>query len=372
MDLYPKPWLKRLAPVVMTTVLTPATIAAPALPALTTLTKGLKLQTDAITVSGLSSGAFMALQLHIIYSNRIKGAGVIAGGPYRCAEGIYQGSYFDPSGLYTPTTVCTNTNPLYPFAGPPELAFSLKETQAMAEKQLIDNPENLAKGKVWLFGGIKDTTVPPEVVDVTANYYRHFMPETQLKVVHHPKAGHAMITEKFGNACSVSKSPYISQCGFDAAGELLQFLLGDLKPKAEKVPSTSLYTFSQLDYFNNRDPSTSLNPQGHIYIPQACLEGEPCRLHIALHGCQQSEDFGNRSFFEDAGYNEWAETNNIIVLYPQTRAWKSTLWMGAMSNPKGCWDWWGYSGSDYATKRGKQARAIASMVNSIMRSKVLQ
>ena len=39
------------------------------------------------TVSGLSSGAFMAVQMHVAFSDRIAGAGVIAGGPYGCAQG---------------------------------------------------------------------------------------------------------------------------------------------------------------------------------------------------------------------------------------------------------------------------------------------
>src|SRR5260370_40451679 len=40
-----------------------------------------------LTVSGVSSGGYMAVQLHIAHSERVKGAGVIAGGPYYCAMG---------------------------------------------------------------------------------------------------------------------------------------------------------------------------------------------------------------------------------------------------------------------------------------------
>jgi len=40
------------------------------------------------TVSGLSAGGFMAVQLHVAYSATFaKGAGVVAGGPFYCAEG---------------------------------------------------------------------------------------------------------------------------------------------------------------------------------------------------------------------------------------------------------------------------------------------
>ena len=39
------------------------------------------------TVSGLSSGGFMAVQMHVAYSGTFaKGAGIVAGGPFYCAE----------------------------------------------------------------------------------------------------------------------------------------------------------------------------------------------------------------------------------------------------------------------------------------------
>ena len=47
-----------------------------------------KLGTDvaSTSVSGLSSGAFMAVQIEVAHSKDIKGAGIVAGGPYACAE----------------------------------------------------------------------------------------------------------------------------------------------------------------------------------------------------------------------------------------------------------------------------------------------
>jgi hypothetical protein len=39
-----------------------------------------------VAVSGISSGAFMAVQLHVAYSSVFKGVGVLAGGPYYCSE----------------------------------------------------------------------------------------------------------------------------------------------------------------------------------------------------------------------------------------------------------------------------------------------
>jgi poly(3-hydroxybutyrate) depolymerase len=38
------------------------------------------------TVSGLSSGAFFASQYHVAFSSEVAGAGIVAGGPYYCAQ----------------------------------------------------------------------------------------------------------------------------------------------------------------------------------------------------------------------------------------------------------------------------------------------
>jgi hypothetical protein len=40
-----------------------------------------------VTVSGLSSGAYMAVQHGVIYSSKVLGVGAVAGGPFWCAGG---------------------------------------------------------------------------------------------------------------------------------------------------------------------------------------------------------------------------------------------------------------------------------------------
>jgi hypothetical protein len=34
-------------------------------------------------------------------------------------------------------------------------------------------------------------------------------------------------------------------------------------------------------------------------------------------------------------------------------------------NPNGCWDWWGYSGEDYATKKGAQMQAVKQLIEAV-------
>ena len=83
-----------------------------------------------------------------------------------------------------------------------------------------------------------------------------------------------------------------------------------------------------------------------------------CRLHIAFHGCLQSQEVVGDAWYGHAGYNKWAATNRIIVLYPQTKASDVDP-----LNPDGCWDWWGYTGTDFNTRSGKQIVAVQKMID---------
>jgi len=40
-----------------------------------------------VTVSGISAGGSMATQLHLAFSSKISGCGIVAGPPYYCAQG---------------------------------------------------------------------------------------------------------------------------------------------------------------------------------------------------------------------------------------------------------------------------------------------
>ena len=100
-------------------------------------------------------------------------------------------------------------------------------------------------------------------------------------------------------------------------------------------------------------------------MPASCSAGALCRLHVAFHGCEQFEERIGDAFFAHAGYNYWAESNGIVVLYPQTTAWSESSFP-ISENPKGCWDWWGYSGNNYYTKSGNQIRAVAKMINELI------
>ena len=73
------------------------------------------------------------------------------------------------------------------------------------------------------------------------------------------------------------------------------------------------------------------------------------------------------TFLRDAGYNAWADANNVIVLYPQATPWlRASDFSQLSANPQGCWDWWGYSGDDYFGRDGRQMRAVKSMIDRML------
>ena len=63
----------------------------------------LKIDAGQTSVSGVSSGGYMAVQLHVAYSATFKkGVGVVAAGPFNCAEGSVVDANQD--GYYPQTT----------------------------------------------------------------------------------------------------------------------------------------------------------------------------------------------------------------------------------------------------------------------------
>lgn len=331
----------------------------------------LDLDRGAISISGLSSGGYMAQQFHVAHAAHVMGVAILAGGPYRCAAGVYPPySWFDASGLYAATSRCSNTNPYWIYQGPPDLEASLRATRTEAAAGAIDDPHGMRGDRVWLFSGGQDDTVPPGVVEVLERYYQQFVDAADIQHERIEGAGHAMITEDRGDTCGASAPPFVNDCDFDAAGSLLRHLYGELRRPAAHDQVTAPLAFDQSMFFARDDASVSLHATGYLYVPDRCLHGARCRLHVAFHGCRQQHEQVGDAFVAGAGYNRWAQSNGIVVLYPQTIAWGGGVF-GSDANPRGCWDWWGYSGSAYHRKDGKQIRAVAAMINALLGAEVL-
>ncbi len=350
-------WCRRVALVVASLCGAEPLAAAPDTPAPAEPLPRLCTEAGTVTVSGVSSGGFLAHQLHVAHSATIAGAGIFAAGPYACAGSGY------PASMLRALTVCSDIPDLLPFMGPPRVERSIEAARTAADAGSIDALSGLAGDRVFLFSGLKDTLVPSSVVASVGDFY-HAFGAGNVAFVNTIAAAHAMVTPDFGNPCDTTKSPFLNACAFDLAGATLQGLVGPLAPPSE--PQGRLVAFDQRSFADPRR-STGLADTGYLYVPRDCESGAGCRLHVALHGCAQTASLIGDAFYRHAGYNRWAESNRIVILYPQAAA-ITRRFLGfeiPWPNPQGCWDWWGFTGADYATRTGPQIAAIQAMITQL-------
>ncbi|HEU0153665.1 MAG TPA: PHB depolymerase family esterase [Arenimonas sp.] len=328
----------RLAGVASTLVL--AACAAPSAPPLPSLA----LDPDRIAVAGVSSGAYQATQVHLAFSDRLRGAVLVAGGPYGCAGGQ----------LDTALGPCMKAEPFTP--DPARLAGKVRER---AEAGDLAPLAGLAGDRVLALHGRDDGTVAEGVSRASLGVYEQLVPQVPDLALRWDGArefGHVMPTAASGVDCRAGGAPHLGACGFDAAGEALAWLYGP--SAAPGVATGELRVFDQTPYVPAAgDPL--LADRGWLYVPAACAAGETCGAVVVFHGCEQDIGRLGDRFARESGFNRWADVMRLVVLYPQARSSYLPL------NPKACWDWWGYTGPDYDTRRGLQLRWLASAMAAL-------
>ena len=320
-----------------------------------------------VTVAGISSGGYMAVQLQVAFSQSIFGTAVFAGGPYYCAQGS----------VNTALGYCESGSGI-------PLQTLIDYTNYQAANGKIDPTSHLANKPIYMFSGTNDTTVRQGVMNMLQQYYETYTNSSNIAYNQSMPAAHGWISPDGPNSCTSSYIPYINNCGMDAEHTFLTNFYGSLNPKNTGTQNpfatgvnanlTNLYgslnatntgtlsgsyiQFDQNPFVSGGNAKNySMDSTGWLFVPQNCTNGQSCRLVVALHGCQQYQGIIQQQFVQKSGINEWADTNNIIVLYPQAT--------NSSSNPLGCWDWWGYLSSDYALKSAPQMDAIMAMVAQI-------
>lgn len=305
----------------------------------------LPLDPAAVTVSGISAGGYMAVQFHVAHSSLVQGAGVLAAGPYLCAEGSIQ------KGLGR----CMKGDEEIPTARLVEL------TTQLAREKAIDPIDDLAGDRAWIFHGAADSVVRAPVVDALEAYYRSLVEPRHVVRVEHPEAGHTFpARDATLAACAATESPFVGNCDFEGARALLEHLYGPLDPGGTP-DAAALAEFDQRPYAAAA-ASDGLAERGWLYVPASCRPGAGpvCRLHVVFHGCKQGASFVDDRFVRLSGYLEIAETNRFVLLFPQVEPSFQPL------NPNGCWDWWGYESEAYATQAGPQVRAVRGMIADLL------
>jgi hypothetical protein len=298
----------------------------------------LRIDPDRITVSGLSAGGQMAHQLHVAYSDLFSGAAILAGGPFGCAAGS----------VATAFARCMATT---------GDGLSLNEftglIRAAAEDGRVADPAALADDRVWLFHGSLDQTVARGVSDALTALYGEFVPAANIRYVNEIPAAHHFPANGRGHGCEASQPPFIGDCGYDAAGQLLEHLYPGLAPPADERPGGLL----QVDLPGAAQ--AGLAEAAWLFVPEACAaEGGSCALHLVLHGCAQSASQVGTAFIEQSGYLDWAAANGIVLALPQVAP--------GPANPYACWDWWGYTGADYLWREAPQMRVLVAWLKSML------
>jgi poly(3-hydroxybutyrate) depolymerase len=304
-----------------------------------------------ISVSGLSSGGFMANQLGWAYSSTFMGVGVFAAGPYMCAG-------------HSHYTAC-----MYNASISSAMLNTMQADINNWSGTSIDAKANVASQKIYMFVGTSDTTVGPNPMNaMQTQYQNNGVPAGNLAYVQRASTAHTFPTDfdsSGNNSCSSALSPYISNCGYDGAKAVLTQIYGPLAARNNAPAAANYIEFDQTPYTAG---NAGMAATGWVYVPASCAAGASCKLHVALHGCQQSTDKIGTKFVQNTGYSRWADTNDIIVLFPQTKTDNTshaTAASGNLANANACWDWIGWYGNSFAQKTGVQMAAIKGMVDKL-------
>ena len=158
----------------------------------------------------------------------------------------------------------------------------------------------------------------------TENYFKKYVDASIVKTNFDIPSNHAWIIKspKIGNACQHFGTPYLNHCDFDLAGAMLAHLkVADLQKPLVEADASGLRKFDQAKYVPSGHTAygIAMAQNGYVYVPQRCATDamQNCKIHVMYHGCGQSAGYIGSELAKNGGFNAHAETNGIVVLYPQ-------------------------------------------------------
>ncbi|XP_046585215.1 uncharacterized protein LOC124292207 isoform X1 [Haliotis rubra] len=360
-----------------------------------------------VSVSGISAGGAMAVQFHTAFSASVRGVGSIAGIPYSCSGGqlgTALGSCMSsPSGINVASLV--NHAKSQAGAGKIDATDNLRNTSVYIWAGTSDTVVKTdASRKIEAF--YSDFVSPSNIKAVYASGAEHTFPTenygnpcTSLGSPYLGRCNYNGAYEllNFIHGNLQRPSGDVALKGKFIEYDQTEFLPSSRKKRILLVPDSLLSPLKAYESMSNMmgtmlssgiaaatsywdwwkkfwngigsggvstpglagSGSHSMDGTAYAYIPSGCYDSTVvCKLHVAFHGCKMQRETIGDVFARHAGYNEVAELNNIILLYPQI---KSDL----ISNPNGCWDWWAYTGANYDTKGGVQMKAVKNMIDRV-------
>lgn len=305
------------------------------------------------SVVGVSSGGYMATQLAVAWPERFSGLGVLAAGPWSCAQGS----------LSLALNQCMMTR-----RGAPSLDELASRYDRYIALEQVGSTERLSQLRAYFWHGEEDDVVEPLLGDLLAEQWTQWLASPdQLRVARSENAGHGWPVrlpddvspgpQEWGD-CRQGGGSYVLACDEDIAGDMLNWLYPEREAsEASGKLGGELAAFDQSEF-----AVKGLADTGYVFIPEGCEAGN-CPVTLALHGCQMNAEAIGETFVRYTGLNAWASAHQQIVLYPQAES--------SMANPQGCWDWWGFAESTWQlspqhdTRSGTQIGALMAMLDRL-------
>ena len=220
-----------------------------------------------VSISGVSSGAAMAIQYAVAHSKSIVGVGAIAGPQWGCADGSITEAVND--------CMC----------GRAELKPKIRVARQLSANGKIDSlssrkPEALNRS--YVFHSPADTTVVKKSAAANIAFLTKFIGATPQVDWGNPvdgsdKAGHGIISPEDGNdPCQAdgNEVTYIRRCGAeDNAGKMFNALFGqgssfDPSKRVNDIPDSDVWQFDQSNLIDEVKALGSTGaPDSPILIP---------------------------------------------------------------------------------------------------------
>jgi hypothetical protein len=246
-----------------------------------------------VSVSGISSGADLAVQLQVAFSDLIDGAGIFAGQAFHCATQRF------------PDDNLTSPNPSVPFCDGcppgttlgydhckrhPEVAQNISLLVEYARRQAAEGTiaplTTLAERRVFLYRGTQDHTYNRGAVNATANFFRTFLPNESVYFEHTVQSAHLVPTID-PYLCWWEEWSGPDNCTFDGAGHVLRWVHGKNALRGGRVNTTEtlhakyMRDFDQTLYARG---DALMASRGKVFVPPDCTkEGAACNVHIFFH-----------------------------------------------------------------------------------------
>ena len=200
------------------------------------------------SASGISSGAYMAGQFHLAFSTTVVGVGVVAGGPWGCASNG-SGDSLLLGGFDNATRALSSCMKIV--GGAPDGESLADAAAAFANQHRIDPLAGLEGDRVYLFHGESDSVVAAPVATAVDTFYSATgtYADDMHAVYELPggKAGHALVVDQDGSACDTNASPFIDDCDYDQAGEILRWIYPDLVGRPGPATGRKV-VFDQIEF----------------------------------------------------------------------------------------------------------------------------